>query len=298
MALIFVLIDGVGLAPAAPYNPVAAGLPRLMRVLGAPLTHALAVRSAMTHAAPIDATLGVDGLPQSGSGHAAIYGGYNAAAANGRHQPTYPTVAMRESLARHNVFLAATQAGCRVAWANAYLPGYEEAIARRRLRHTAGTWAALAAGLELRGVDHVAAGTALTWDITQQLARTRPGATQLPAIAAGEAGARLARLARAHNLVAFETYVPDLAAHGRLSMPLEEALDQVDGLLAGVVAAMSHADTLVVTSDHGNSEDTRTRAHTRNPVPLLAIGAAADRFQAVCSIDQVAGAILHALAQG
>lgn len=292
MALIMIMVDGVGLAPASAANPVANGLPAITALLDAPLTNALNIRAEAVTAHAIDATLGVPGLPQSGSGHTAIYGGYNAAAANGRHQPSHPTIAMREQLARHNLLLAARNLGRRVAWANAYLPGYADAVHRRKLRHTAGTWAALHAGLELRGVAALRGETAVSWDITQALARTRPGCTDLPEIRAEAAGARLAMLAKTHDLVAFETYLPDLAGHARIPMSVPEALVAVDGLIAGVVAARRAADSVIVTSDHGNSEDATTRIHTRNPVPLLVIGPAAPNFVQMSAIDQLAPALL------
>lgn len=295
MALIFVMIDGVGLAPAGAENPVARGFPQLSRALGMPLTDALAVALPTVHAAPIDATLGMPGLPQSGSGHAAIYGGFNASALNGRHQPSYPTIAMRAQLTQHNLFSAALQAGQRVIWANAYLPGYDAAVEGRRLRHTAGTWAALQAGLPLRGLDELRAGLAVSWDITQELARTRPDAQDLPLIAPEQAGARLARLARDAELVAFETYLPDLAGHARIPITLDAALAAVDGLVAGLLAARHAADTLVLTSDHGNSEDRSTRIHTRNPVPLIALGPAATALAAVTALDELVPALLRAL---
>jgi bisphosphoglycerate-independent phosphoglycerate mutase (AlkP superfamily) len=36
----------------------------------------------------------------------------------------------------------------------------------------------------------------------------------------------------------------------------------------------------VITSDHGNIEDMSVRGHTRNPVPLIAIGPEAQAFLA------------------
>jgi hypothetical protein len=295
MALIFILVDGVGLAPPGDHNPVASELPELTAILGASLDDRLQIRVPGVYAAPIDATLEMPGLPQSGSGHTALYGGFNAAALNGRHQPSYPTVAMRAALAQHNLVSVAREAGWSVAWANAYLPGYEQAIERRRTRHTAGTWSALGAGLELRGLDHLVAGTAVSWDLTQALARSRPGCAHLPELDAAASGARLAELATMHDLVAFETYLPDLAGHGRLAWSPREALRLVDRLLSGVIRSKRAEDTLVMTSDHGNVEDATTRIHTRNPVPLLAHGPAAAAFARVQAIDGVMEAILEGL---
>lgn len=296
MAFIIVLIDGVGLAPAGATNPVATGMPQLAAVLGQPLDHTLHVDSATLYAAPIDATLNVPGLPQSGSGHAAIWGGFNAAAFNGRHQPSYPTIAMRERLKEHNLFRAAQLLGQRVTWANAYLPGYSEAIEQRRLRHTAGTWAALQARLQLHGIEQIARGTALSWDITQDMARFRPGAAMLPTITPASAAARLGSLARMYDLIAFETYLPDLAAHNRLAISLDKALAIIDEFAASLLTNRSSEDTIIITSDHGNSEDSSTTKHTRNPVPLIVGGAAAVHFRHVQSIDQIAPSVLDVVA--
>lgn len=295
MALIFVLVDGVGLAPAGPDNPVSPCMPWTSRMLGVLLDDALAVNTSLLTAQPIDATLGIPGLPQSGSGHSTLYGGFNAAAFNGRHQPSHPTVAMRERLAQQNLLLEVKQAGYTVAWANGYLPGYSQVVANRRMRHTAGTWSALSAGLDLRGLPELLAGTAVSWDMTQQLARARPGCENLPEVSAMESGERLARLATAYDFVGFETYLPDLAGHRRLAMTPDDALGLVDDLLAGIIGAKGPRDTLVVTSDHGNVEDGTTRLHTRNPVPLIVHGPAAGAFTGVKAIDEVMSAIIEGL---
>ena len=106
---------------------------------------------------------------------------------------------------------------------------------------------------------------------------------------------RLARLATTYDLVAFETYLPDLAGHGRVPHTPEQALTLVDGLLAGAAEAKRPEDTLVVTSDHGNVEDATTRVHTRQSVPLLALGPAASIFAQVTAIDGVMDAIIEGL---
>ncbi len=293
MAFIVVLIDGVGLAPATATNLVATGMPQLAHVLGQPLADQLRIERTDLLAKGIDATLGLPGLPQSGSGHTAIWGGFNAAQSNGRHQPSYPTIAMRERLREHNLFTNVRALGLRVAWANVYLPGYKEAVEQRRIKHTAGTWAALQADLPLRGVADAQTGTALTWDVTQHMARTRTGATLLPAITPAAAAERLIALARTHDLIAFETYLPDLAAHNRLAISLADALTIVDAFSAHLIAQRSAADTVLLTSDHGNSENNVNTMHTRSPVPLIVVGPAAPRFQHVESIDQIAPTVLE-----
>ena len=86
MAVIFIMLDGVGLALPSIHNPVARAMRHLSQALGTPLADPLSIDQPLIYAKAIDATLGVPGLPQSGSGHAAIYGGVNAYVYKCRHQ--------------------------------------------------------------------------------------------------------------------------------------------------------------------------------------------------------------------
>src|SRR5689334_13364561 len=149
MSLIFVFLDGLGLAPASPNNPLSVvPMPAVRRLLGGPLTLEQAQERPDLLLRPIDATLGVEGLPQSGTGHVALFAGVNAPALHGRHQPNFPPVALRPVLAAQSVFLRARQAGHTVAFANAFSSGYWEALEARRIRRSASLIAAEGAGLE------------------------------------------------------------------------------------------------------------------------------------------------------
>jgi 2,3-bisphosphoglycerate-independent phosphoglycerate mutase len=338
MSVIFVFVDGVGLAPEGPDNPLSdAPTPALRALLGGPLTleqatglrPASAAPSAPLLLAAIDATLGLPGLPQSGTGQTALFGGFNAAALHGRHQPHFPPVALRGRLAEQSVLRRAQDRGLRPAFANAFGDGYWEAVAARRIRRSASVIAAEGAGVRFRDEADLLAGHAVSWDITGAAQRQR--GVDAPPVPPATAGERLARLAHRHELVLFETFLPDLAGHGRLLQepadhrpptaddaaeqagargatgasaairpwsPKEQihtAMERIDGLLGGLLAAMRPEDTLLVTSDHGNVESLAAPAHTRNPVPLLAAGSGASIFSAVTDISEVADAILAAL---
>jgi hypothetical protein len=297
MALVFVFLDGLGLAPAAATNPLAAAATvNLHALLGGPLTIEQAQERPCLLLRPIDAALGVDGLPQSGTGHIALLAGVNAPALHGRHQPNFPPVALRPLLAERSLFRLALQAGHAAVFANAFSAGYWQAVAARRIRRSASVIAAEGAGLRLRDLDDLRDGRALSWDITGQAAHDRGEGADLPLLAPEVAGGHLAGLAREHALVFFECFLPDLAGHGRMGTgAVPEVLVRIDRLLGGLFAACGPADTILITSDHGNVEDDTTRSHTRNPVPLLVIGPDAPRFAAVTRIDEVAPAILAAL---
>lgn len=297
MSIVFVFLDGLGLAPADARNPLAsAPTPHLRALLGGPLTSEQCQERPGLLLRPIDAALGVDGLPQSGTGHVALLAGVNAPALHGRHQPNFPPVALRPLLADESIFRRASRAGHAVAFANAFSAGYWQAVEARRLRRSASVIAAEGAGLRLRDLDDLRAGRALSWDITRQAVHDRGEGEGLPLIAPELAGEHLAGLAREHALVFFECFLPDLAGHGRMRhAAAHDVLDRIDGLLGGLLAARRPGDTLLVTSDHGNLEDDTVATHTRSAVPLLVAGPAASGFSEVRRIDQVGPAILAAL---
>lgn len=297
MALIFLFLDGVGLASAGPNNPLAvAPTPHLRALLGGPLTTDALQSGPTLLLRPIDAALGVPGLPQSGTGHIALLVGVNAPALHGRHQPNFPPVALRPLIAERSLFRRAIAGGRSVGFANVFPPGYWQAIEARRLRRSASVYAAEGAGVPLRGLAELRAGQALSWDITGAGLARWGEAPDLVPIAAETAGARLAALAHSYDLVFFECFLTDLAGHERLGPAgPSETLALVDGLIGGLLAARRPNDSLLVTSDHGNLEDATTRVHTANPVPLLVVGPAAPLFGAVERIDQVAANVLAAL---
>jgi hypothetical protein len=345
MSLIFIFIDGVGLAPASPDNPLAsAGTPALRGLLGGPLTLENARGWGMGEGGwgrseshlpspipypptqllkPIDATLGVEGLPQSGTGQTALLAGVNAAKLHGRHQPHSPPVALRGLLAERSIFRRVVSRGGSATFANPFGPGYWQALAERRLRRSASVIAAEGAGLRFRDGEDLRAGRAVSWDVTNAAMRIRE--IDAPLVEPAQAGINLAQLAHDHDLVFYESFLPDLAGHGRLTIDerrttndgqqtneqsrendqlsslvlghssvwrqIHLAMQRLDGLLGGALAALRPEDTLLLTSDHGNVESIVAPAHTRNPVPLLVIGPAAPAFAEQESIMDLADVI-------
>lgn len=272
--VLFLFVDGVGLGPDDPAaNPFAAAhMPIVEALLGRRLTQVDGpVHGPRAFLVPLDATMGVAGLPQSATGQTALLTGINTAQIVGRHVTAYPTAQLRALLDEHNLFTKALVLGRRVALANAYTPEYFNAIKAGRLRHAAITYAAISAGVALRTVDDLRAGRALFHDLTN--ARPRAWGYDVSPVTPYDAGVNLAGLAMAHELTVFEFFLTDLAAHGRVSLDPRDVIESLDGLLGGVVAAADLREVLVLlVSDHGNVEDASRSGHTRNPVPAVLIG--------------------------
>lgn len=297
--ILFVFIDGIGLGPAQPSNPFAStSLPAFAHLAGDQRWTASATRvAARTHVfRRLDATLGVEGLPQSGTGQATLFTGVNCARLVGRHFGPFPHSATHEAIARNNLFrhVKRLQDGAEPAFANAYPPRFFDFVRRRR-RWTVTTRCCMEADVPVRGLEALRAGRALTADLTG--AAWTPLGHDVPVLTEAEAGARFVSLAARHPLTVFEYFLTDKAGHRRIEQSPTEILRALDRFLAAILDALDpSSDLLVLTSDHGNLEDGDRTTHTRHPVPLVAYGQGAHHLASATSITDVTPALLRVLA--
>ena len=287
----------MGVGPADPHrNPfVAARLPNLDRWLGGARLVADDVGEAgliLPGAAvrTLDATLGLPGLPQSGTGQTTLLMGVNAAAMMGRHFGPWVPTGLRARLAAENLFRAAAAGDRVVAFANAHPDPHPRPGDPGTRRPGAMPLAANAAGFLDRGIAAVRAGHALTAEITNERWR-RHIDPDAPDPRPEEAGAMLARIASQNDLTVFAHYDTDLVGHRGGLDDAVAALERVDAFLGGLFAEIPGGTTVVIASDHGNVEDA-SAGHTRNPVPLVVIGERSDEPLDATSLEDVAPLIL------
>lgn len=295
-SVVFVFLDGVGLGLDDPdVNPLAAfALPSFSRLAGAqPWTSDARRIEQPDHVfRPIDATLGIDGLPQSGTGQATLFTGVNCARAAGRHYGPFPHSKTREVIASSNLYtrLRRVRPEADFCFANAYPERFFEYLHRRN-RWTVTTLCCHEADVPLLRYEHVVAEEALTADLTQAGWRSL-GYPDVPIIEPSEAGRRLAAIATRHDLTLFEYFFTDKAGHSQSMARAGRRLADLDGFFGGLLDALDFdRSLLLVTSDHGNLEDLSVKTHTRNPVPFVAIGAGANEFASVESLTDVVPAL-------
>lgn len=289
----FVFLDGVGLGAPGPDNPFAAlGLPGFERLAGGQrwTADASSIAEPDHLFQPIDATLGMEGLPQSGTGQATLFTGVNCAARAGRPFGPFPHSTSKPVIAEDNLFLRLRRAGRSGAFVNAY-PDRFFRFAEDRGRWTVTTLCCVEAGVRLRREADLRAGDALAADLTA--AWPEHLGIDVPVISPADAGRRLAGLSRRADLTLFEYYLTDKAGHSRDAARATAVLRDLNAFFGALLDSLGADDLLVVTSDHGNLEDLGTKTHTRNPVPLVAVGAGAGALAGVASLTDVTPALVE-----
>ena len=298
-SILFVFLDGVGLGPAVPdRNPFATAMPLagFEAISGTDNWTAdsfAAVEQGTLIRRGIDACLGMDGLPQSGTGQATLFTGHNCAAVAGRHYGPYPHSATRETIREYNIFAQAMQDDHRVAFANAYPPIFFE-YAGRTDRWPVTTRCCLDAGVPIRRSSDIAKRQAIPADLTGRLlVRRDPNVIPFDEFHAAEI---LAEIAGQHEVSLFEYFLTDKAGHAMDHARATDVIGSLDRFFGGLARSLDgNESTVVITSDHGNLEDLSTKSHTRNPVPLVVKGWAAPWFRDVTDLTGVTPALISAL---
>ena len=298
-SVLLIFLDGVGLGTAGENNPLSdvQTMPFLCEYLGRRLLEGASVTRDRLVLKPIDATLGVEGLPQSATGQTTIYTGQNAARFLGRHQSGFANGSLRRLIDQYGLFSQVATRGRTATLANAYSPEYFYAIAKRKRRYSVCTLLNLSAGLPFRMQSEYEQGEAIFWDIVGAVRSARnvrslsTRGARLP-ISPEAAGERLVNLSRRYGVTLFECYLSDYAGHAMDWAQAVACMQRIDAFLERVIACLPTHVTLIVTSDHGNIEDLSTKRHTFNKVPLLAVGQNAAAFAQIADLTEVTPKIL------
>lgn len=284
MRVLFIFLDGVGLGADDPaVNPFSrVHMPNLETLLGGRRLVAASAPYVGSSATllPLDATLGVEGLPQSATGQAALLTGQNVPAAVGEHYGPKPNPAVASYLLNGNVFSRLRRVGKTVALLNAYPPRYFDGIDSGLRIFSSIPLAVTSAGLSLFTKDDLYAGRALSADFTGAAWSAMLGFPDAPVLTAAQAGRRLAGLAQGYDFSLFEYWTTDYAGHKQDMRWAVEQLTNFDQVLGGLLGDWDlDAGLILITSDHGNMEDLTTRRHTFAMVPGLLIGSDPARRQ-------------------
>ena len=294
MRLLFIFLDGVGLGLDDPnINPFARlEMPFLQSLLGGNKLLAKSAPYVGEHATllPLDAALGVDGLPQSATGQAVLLTGINVPQEIGEHYGPKPNPAVAKYLLNGNLFSQITKSGKTAALLNAYPPRYFDGVDSGKRLYSAIPLAVTSAGLNLFDKDDYYAGRALSADFIGDGWRGMLGFPDAPAYIPREAGKKLVELANQYDFSFFEYWASDYAGHKQDMNWAIEQFKTFDDVLSGLCDQWDDKDGLIlITSDHGNMEDLSTRRHTDAKVPGLLIGSSEARAAFASELSDLTG---------
>ncbi len=221
---------------------------------------------------PTDAILGVEGLPQSGTGQVSIFCGMNAPKFVGKHFGPFPYSTTIPIIAEQNIFKAYKDRGKSPYFANAYPKVFFDYLKAGKTRLSTTSLGCRLSGIKLNSVTDLRQSRALTAEITNER-WNRKLKYQLNIISPETAARRLLRIAGKNDFTLYEFFHTDHLGHGRIVDEFEAIYNNLDRFLFTVLSELKKEElTLIVCSDHGNFEDLSVKTHTMNPALTITAG--------------------------
>lgn len=292
---LLIFLDGVGIGKNnSKINPfVKRNFKFLEEVFGA--TPTLSNRNLFAddkYLFPVDANMGVDGLPQSGTGQTAIFCGVNAPKIIGKHFGPFPYSTLKPIIEEQNIFTTFLQRGMKVSFANAFPNVFFDYINSGRKRLNVTTLMTLYSKVKMFDVGDMLAGNGISSDITNRRWNTKLR-YNLPIITPEDAANRLLNITSQNNFTLFEYFFTDHLGHGRNKDEFDILLSDLDKFLYEILSKIDEDTTLIICSDHGNLENIAVKGHTNNPTLTITRGAGAEKLKMeISDLSQIKSAVL------
>ena len=220
--------------------------------------------------------MGVEGLPQSGTGQTSIFCGVNAPKIIGKHFGPYPYSTLKPVIDEKNIFTVLKLKKKKVHFVNAYPKQFFEYVASGKMRLSVTTLSCIMAGIPLMNISDLKKKRALSADMTGE--GWKKFGYEFEPITPIEAGKRLYKISLKNDLTVYEYFHTDHAGHSKDRAFAETTLTKLDGLLNGLLADYDPEKLFIIlVSDHGNIEDLSVKTHTLNPVPVVLMGKGKDK---------------------
>ncbi len=220
---------------------------------------------------PTDALLGIEGLPQSGTGQTSIFCGVNAQQIIGKHFGPFPYSTLLPIIEEQNIFSALIKENKKVLFANAFPQIFFDYLNEGKRRLSVSSLSCLNSGTPLLTYNDLLNGNALSAEIDNHRWVNRLN-YNLPIINPELAAQRLLNLAEQNNFVLFEYFYSDHLGHGRLADNFTDIFNTLDNFLYYILTNYNEKTTVLICSDHGNIEDLSIKTHTTNPCLTIAAG--------------------------
>lgn len=294
MRVILIFVDGLGLGTMdAKNNPCALKGLELLACFENGNGAVQAGRGGFL--VPTEATLGVEGLPQSATGQTTLLTGINCSKLLGRHLPGFPNQRLREVLRERSILKQVRQMGLHSAFINAFRPLFFRLKEKTKWRLSTTTVATLAADNPFFRIEDLCRRRSIYHDFTNERLIAR--GFDVPRFSPEAAAEILTRVSTEYNFILYEYFMTDGAGH---SQQMERAVGEINKLERFLSALLSEVDLekclVILTSDHGNIEDLSVKTHTRNRVMTLLWGKESEKMKDnIRTLEDVTPAILQYL---
>ena len=243
---------------------------------------------------PLDARMGVEGFPQSGTGQTSIFCGINAPQFVGKHFGPYPYSTLIPIIKKQNIFIDFIRRNKKVFFMNAYPKIFFDYLDSGKSRLSVTTLSSSSSGLRFNSVLDVEKGRALTAEITNERWNVKLG-YNLPVLKPSMAAISLLNSASVNDLIVYEYFLTDHLGHGRYEGNTEKTLGILDEFLFTIFTETDPEKyTILLCSDHGNLEDLSVKTHTLNPSLTISYGKHASfLYQKLKNLSDIKNSLLE-----
>ncbi len=295
--ILLLFIDGVGIGEPDPVkNPFFSGKFSFFNEFFSDTPHLLKqnLSGDQIELFPIDARMGVEGIPQSGTGQTSIFCGVNAPALINQHFGPFPYSTLIPVIKEKNIFIDFLKRGQKVFFINSYPQVFFDYLNSGKSRQSVSMLSYRSAGFELNTADDVRRGYSLSAEITNRVWRERLKYDDIEVITPEKAADRLLTRVAEHDLTVYEFFLTDHLGHGRIPHDFDIICSDLDRFLTHIFKNFNRADSdILLCSDHGNFEDISIKAHTFNPALGIAAGKNAVKMRdMIKSLDQIKQVLL------
>lgn len=307
MGFIFIFLDGTGIGAKDVSNPFFAADPQTLRFWenSIPVIDNMNIKS-------IDPLLGVPGIPQSATGQTTIYTGVNTPGLLGQHKGSFPDRQMRKIIKDENILKKLNKLGKKSAFINAYpmhskifsSPNIEisdsgtlifsENFPRKyKKRISVTTTMIVSNGTIPFDVEDMIKGKSLYQDFSNH-SLIKLG-LKIPEISSEKAGRILFNISKHYDLAIYEYFQTDIFGHRKSFEEKTRLISSLDIMVKSLIERSDpETDTILLTSDHGNIEDSYSKSHTKNRVPLLVWGKGRENLlNGIDSLDDITPGIIE-----
>jgi len=274
MSLIYLFIDGIGIGENNPLkNPFSRYATSILQVCSGKLYLDDGLHQKIK-VYPLDASMGVPGLPQSATGQTSLWTGLNAPKIIGYHITGFPGPKLKNMIYDHSIIKKFVENQYKASLINAYSPKFLKKLEKLPRFASASTHVQKASGQPLFVVDAILEKKAIYMDITHHIMHEYyPELKEkFPIMDPKERGRDLVDIAHNYELIIFEYFLSDKAGHSQSFEAAKFIINKLEKFILGIIESLNKDDTLIIISDHGNLEDLSTKTHTHNLVPLIVIG--------------------------